>query len=419
MKKQKTMIYGILLSALVAVALAGSLCMQESQARYVSVAGWHTQVYDPVNTVTSSLLIKGGQTVLIGKVPAEEAYQLPVWFAAEGGNITGNLVCEAVENGEYITVDFPKDITLVQGVPQNFTLTLEPTVLAKDPRTENVPVKLRMYWAEDPALEAVLQLELLPVGYREEESQPDGQLRDLSEYVTIMEKYAPGSLLSMTCNIPAECTAWRLGMLDENSLDMPFPALTRYSLDSGKSYRMLPKAGWIDLPLQTDAPVTVWFDFSYVETDKTVFGGLLSITVSGEAAGQWHGKNIFSVDAELSLPTSSADGSVVVVTQDTPLEILIPADWANTQLEYTLTRQGKHSDAPLPAVTIQEGKIIVSAEDGLPKPGTYILTLMWMAGDLQVAQRQIVLFVNYSAYADCVNTLQQAAPTTTEGGDPA
>lgn len=418
MKKQKKILYGMLLSALMAAVMTGSLCVQESQARYVSVASWHTQIYDPVNTVTSSLLIQGGHTVLIGKISSEEAYQLPVWFAAEGGSITGNLVCEAVENGEYITVDFSQNLTLVQGVPQNFTLTLEPSALAKDPRTENVPVKLRMYWAEDPSLEALLQLELLPVGTREEESQPEGNLRDLSSYVTVMENYAPGSLLSMTCNIPEECTLWRLGMLDGDSLDMPFPALTRYSLDNGQSYRMLAKDGWIDLPVGTGEPVTVWFDFSCVGKEKTVFGGLLSITVAGETAGQWYGKNIFSVDAELALPPCSEDGSVAIVTQDTPLELLIPANWANTRLEYTLVRQGKQSEAPLPKVTVQEGKIIVSAEDRLPKAGTYLLTLFWMVDDLQVAQRKIVLFVNYSSYADVVNIPQETVAITTEGGDP-
>lgn len=413
MKKRQKIIYGILLPTAAALALTGALGVQESQARYVTVAGWHTQVYDPANAVTSSLLVRGGQTVMIGELAPESSYQLPVRFAAEGANVTGALSCEALEHGEYIQVDYPSNLTLIQGTPQNFTLTLTPTALALDPRDETVTVKLRMRWEEDPALEAILQIELLPAGQQTSVSQTSGTARDLSEYVTIMEDYAPGSLLGMTCNIPEDCTSWQLGMLDGNFQDVAFPAGTRYSLDGGESYRMLPKDARIDLAADAGTPVSVWFDFSQVATEKTVFGGMLSISVSGEAAGQWYGKNIFSVNAELELPADSEKGSVAMVTRQRPLELTVPQAWDHTQMEYTLTRQGAESDAPMPTVTVKDGKVLVSATDGQAKPGTYTLVLSWKVGQLEIARRQIVLFVNYSAYAASVNTAQT---TITKGG---
>lgn len=415
MKIQKKIAYGLLLPAAALTLLAAGMSLQESQARYVTVAGWHTQVYEPADAVTSSLLIKGGHNVLIGTLAPDTAYQLPVWLAAEGGNITGTLVCEPLENSEYITVDFPENITVVQGVPQNFTLTIQPTELALGLLEEKIPVKVRMYWAEDPSLEATLQLEIDPA-FREDNStaQPSGTMRDLGSYATVMQDYAPGSLLGMTCNIPIGCTSWRLGMLDGNSMDMPFPAGTRYSLDNGQSYYMIPKDGWIDLPVDTGAPVQLWFDFSCVGAEKTVFGGILSITVSAEAKDQWYGKNIFSVNANLELPNNSEDGAVALVTQDEPLQLSIPFDWDRTRLEYTLTRQGGDSEAPLPTVTVKDGKILVSAQDGQPKPGGYLLTLTWMIDDLLIARRQIVLFVNYTAYAEPVNIPEMTAPAGTE-----
>jgi hypothetical protein len=414
MKNQKKIAYGILLPAAALALLAAGMSLQESQARYVTVAGWHTQVYEPADAVTSSLLAKGGHQVLMGAIKPDSSYQLPVWVAAEGGNITGKLVCEPLENGEYITADFPENLTLVQGVPQNFTLTLQPTELAQNLQTEKVRIVLRLYWAEDPALEATLQLEIDPALQEESEDvQPGGVMRDLGNYVKIMEDYAPGSLLGMTCDIPQDCTSWRLGMLSGTSMDMPFPAGTRYSLDDGQNYWMLPKDGWIDLPVDTGAPVRLWLDFSRVDVDKTVFGGILSITVSAASDGQWNGKNIFSVNANLELPGNSEDTAVALVTREKPLTLMIPSKWDRTRLEYTLTRQGKQSDAPMPVVTVKEGKILVSAEDGLPKPGTYLLTLRWWIDELQIASRQIVLFVNYSVYAEPVHIPQETIPQET------
>lgn len=415
MKKQKLIAYGILLPAAALALLAAGLGVQESHARYVTVAGWHTQVYEPADAVTSSLLVEGGHTVLIGTVTPQDSYRLPVWFAAEGGNITGTLVCKPLKNGKYVTVDFPANLTMVQGTPQNFTLTIQPTELAQSIPAEGVDVELQMYLAEYPSLKATLQLELQPGTQEEEEStsKPTGVLRDLGSHVTIMENYAPGSLLGMTCDIPQGSTLWRLGLLDGNTQKMPFPAGTRYSLNGGESYWMLPKDAWIDLPLNEEAPVALWLDFSRVDTDKIVFGGILNITVSGEAEGRWHGEKIFSVNAKLELPGNSADTAVALVTQEKPLQLTIPSQWDNTRLEYTLTRQGQESEAPLPTVTVKEGKIIVSAEDGLPKPGAYVLTLTWLIDDLQVARREIVLFVNYSVYAEIVDIPQSTTPQET------
>lgn len=410
MEKRNKIAYGILFLAMAAAVLAGSLCLPESYARYVTVAGWHTQVYDPVNTVTSSLLVQGGHTALLGSLSPNESYQLPVWFLSETDNCTGTLVCETVENGEYITVDFPQELTLAMGVRQTFTLTLTPTQIAQS-LPETVSVQLKMYWKEDPNLKATLQLELVPE-QTQSQAQSDGTLQDLSGYVTVMEKYAPGSLLGMTCNIPEGCTAWRLGMLDENSLDMAFPAGTRYTLNNGQSYYMLPKDGWIDLPVTAVTPVAIWFDFSGVETETIIFNGILSITVSGEAAGQWYGKSVFAINADLQLPANSEDGAAAVVTRNAPLELSIPQNWDNTRLEYTLTRQGAQSDAPMPAVTVKENKIIISAQDGQPKAGTYSLELVWMVDQLQVASRRVVFFVNYTPYADEANTLQTASILT-------
>ena len=410
MKKRNKIAYGILLPVMAAAVLAGSVCLPESHARYVSVAGWNTQVYDPENTVTSSLLAQGGHTAVLGSISPEDSYQLPVWFLSEADNCTGTLVCETVENGEYITADFPQQLTLAMGVRQTFTLTLTPTQIAQS-LTETVTVTLQMYWKENPDLKATLQLTLTP-SQTQSPSQPSGTLQDLSGYVTVMEKYAPGGLLGMTCNIPEGCTAWRLGLLDENSLDVAFPAGTRYTLDGGQSYYMLPKDGWIDLPVTTGAPVSIWFDFSRVETAKIIHSGILSITVSGESAGQWYGKNVFSVNADLQLPANSENSATAVVTRNTPLQLSIPQNWENIRLEYTLTRHGTHSDAPMPAVTVKENKMIISAQDAQPKAGTYTLELVWMADQLQVASRRVVFFVNYTPYAEGANTLQTASILT-------
>ena len=415
MKIKNKIAYGMLLPVAALALLSASLGVQESQARYVTVAGWHTQMYEPAESVTSSLLVRGGHHVLIGTLTPQSVYQLPVWFAAEGGNITATLVCETVECGEYVTVDFPANLTMVQGTPQNFTLTIQPTELAQNLPEDGVDVELLMYLEEDPSLKASLHIQLLPAAQEIQtaQTQADGTRQDLGSYVKIMEDYAPGSLLGMTCTIPEGCTSWRMGMLDGKSLNMPFPAGTRYSLDDGKSYWMLPKDTWIDLPVDTGAPVTLWFDFSRVDTDKIVFGGILNITVSGEAEGQWYGENIFSVNAKLELPSNSQESSVALLTQDAPLQLSVPAQWDRTRLEYTLTRQGKESDAPMPAVTVTEGKITVSAQDGQPKPGTYLLTLTWLIDDLQIARRQIVLFVNYTAYAEPVNIPEVTTPQET------
>jgi hypothetical protein len=118
---------------------------------------------------------------------------------------------------------------------------------------------------------------------------------------------------------------------------------------------------------------------------------------------------VCSVNAELSLPGDSENTAVAVVTQHRSLQLQIPRMWDGTQLEYTITRQGKQSSAPMPSVAVGDGVLTVSAEDGLPKPGTYILTLTWKYGEVEIANRRIVLFVNYSAYAD--------AAIITEGGN--
>ena len=419
MKKQKKIAYGILLPVMAAAMMVAGLCVPESEARYVTVASWHTQMYAPESGLSSSLLIKGGHTVMIGEMTADGNYQLPVKFTSTGANMTGTLVCEAVENGEYVTAEFPETLALTKNVAKSVTLTLKPAAIAQEARTETVTVKLQMYWKDDPSMAATLQMDLLPPGKTPAGETPtSGTARDLSNYVKIMEDYARGGLLSMTCTIPDDCTSWRIGMLDKNNQYAALPAGTRYSLDGGKSFRMIPKSTWLALPVNTGAPVEIWFDFSLAGEDSVIVGGIINIAVSGEAAGQWHGKNIFSVNANLDLPGGPEDTEVAVVTRNQPLVLSVPAKWDRTQLEYTITRQGKTSSAPLPKVTVQEGKVTVSASDGLPKAGTYILTLTWKINGLQVAQRQVAVFVNYSVYADPAN-IPQTVTTIMEGGETA
>jgi hypothetical protein len=410
MNSKKIIAYGILLPVLAATALLFGTGIGDTQARYVTVAGWHTQVYEPADAVYSNILEQGGQTVLLGQLDPAEEYTTQMWVASVGANTTGKLVCEPVENGEYVTVSFPEQLTLVDGVPQEFTLTLNPTALAQDIRRETVTVKLRMYWQQDPALEAILELDLLPVGTEQQPNVPEAgsDKRDLSTYVTFMENYAPGSLLSVRCNIPQDSTSWRLGLLDGDSREKPFPAMTRYSLDGGRNYYILAQEGEISLPVDTEAAVDVLLDFSRADISQIINNGIINLHVSG-SADSWTGTSVCSVNAELSLPGDSENTAVAVVTQHRSLQLQIPRMWDGTQLEYTITRQGKQSSAPMPSVAVGDGVLTVSAEDGLPKPGTYILTLTWKYGEVEIANRRIVLFVNYSAYAD--------AAIITEGGN--
>ncbi len=415
MDMRKKITYGILLPVLAATVLTAGAGIGEAQARYVTVAGWHTQIYAPANAVNSNILAEGGQTVLLGETDPATDCSMDVWFASTGGNTTGRLVCEPVENGEYVTAVFPSQLTLVDGVRQTFTLTLRPTVLAQTARQETITVKLRLYWQPNPQLSATLELVLLPTEGTYQNAVVSDAAKsnklDLTSYLTFMENYAPGSLLPVSCRIPEGCTAWRLGLLDGEAMEKAFPAMTRYSLDGGDHYYMLGRQSHIALPVNTET-VNVLLDFSRVDVSDIIYNGLINLCVSADA-DSWTGTSMCSVNAELTLPGHSENTAVAVVTRQQPLQLSIPRLWDGTVLEYTIQRQGKASEKPMPAVTVGDGVLTVSAEDGQPKPGTYVMTLSWKYGDVEVASRRIVLFVNYAAYADAVNP---AARILAEGG---
>lgn len=392
MKKHRIISYCPLLLAGILTAGALSMATGTAHARYTTVASSNLQLRQEAPaavTLSSDVMIPGGQTVELGRLEVSGSMALTVNLKAEGGTATGALL---FEENPYLTGSSPDQI---DGAEAEFDVTLTPTQEAQA-LTGELTTTMRMYWDDD--LWADLRVTLVPDGAGEE-AQPgstDGT------FLTGMSEFDKSERLALRIAAPEGSDTIVLGGL---------PEMTRYSTD-GETFTLLYHGGSAELT-PVGGTMTVLLDLEGAELEKDLT--LTAEAIDGEAS---LGGSALSVTPSVTLMDYDDSQSPLIVGQ-TALNLGLPTDVGGAELYYTLTRpDGTVENMPL--IADENGSLVIDPmNNGVQAAaGTYLLEINWNYRGVTVATRQLTFYINYCSYVQPSSIIAaDSTEATTTGGN--
>ena len=212
-----------------------------------------------------------------------------------------------------------------------------------------------------------------------------------------MTEIVSNNLLGLCVTAPDEETNVHIAMFMENQL-VDFPARIRYRMQGSQVYTMLYDGGIVTIPADTARPQLLVMDFSQLETplEDTTFH-LVAYTDTGYIS------DYLTVLTALQMPDVLSNETPLVVSENIPLKVEIPAFWQGTTLIYGIQRLYDETEQ-MPVGTLEDGMLTIDSNKGVAAPGTYRLTLRWYYGQneqsegILIAEETAVFCVNYTAF---------------------
>ena len=409
MRKPTNQIAGLFLMA-TSILLGCLLHPGESYASVRSLNLWQTKLQTAALSVTSDYLVEGGQSVLLQDLT--EARTIEVRLQSNQSPISGTVEYTVTPENA-VTVETAETVEVsAEGTVLGLTLT--PAQLAED-----TAVTITVSWTAEsgkvlkadfctlvPKTEEVTgePEESEPTVPEETEPVPEQQAEKEAPTLTVMEEFVPGSAVVIKIKHPENCEKILLGLAEGAA----FPAGTVYSIDYGTSGIVLydpaqlqiqPKSGvethlLLRMPetffAENSAPLLLWANV--IQDTETV----LTAQVQPLAA---------------TLQISAEDSGFVLTPGDIK-QLPLPFTWNGCTLTYTVQRltetengiEYKTAESTGLSVFGQSGKIAVSLTGSELQAGTYRMVLVWRHEIYQVAQKEIVFYVNYSGCSSTETT---------------
>lgn len=396
MEQTRKHTYWLLLPVCVLLLLSLLVCtVGRTQSRYTTVTGWQMALTTQQAVVESNLLTAYGQTVLLD-LPVEESRIIPLSLSLSGASYcSGTLTCEIEAGEEYLEAVFSQSEIYLDDQAATATLTLTPTAQALALTTAETAA-LRISWVSESGepLQAEFYITLRPAESAEDEDSVAAETTAEDSWVTGMENFAPDGLLALRVNAPDGCDK----VLLTAASGEPFPAMTRYSTDGGSTYTLLYDGGTIELAGSS----SVLLDCSRADISSVVTDDCMAITASALSGQTVVSSCSFDTMADLKLPSVVPEKVPAIVTEDAPL-VIYASDYYGTssaEVHRLFSTENEGTGEAMPEIIVQDGIVLITSADGQARPGTYRLALTWNYEDIQIARREIVFYVNYTAYVD-------------------
>lgn len=275
--------------------------------------------------------------------------------------------------------------------------------------------------------------------------EPELQLKTLPYF-------NPNEKLPVFFQVTDDITSVRLGTqltVDEEECFLPFPDRTRFSLDGGHSYYMMDDGLAVEFMLedlvaadngsgnlQVSGEILLLMDFSYAKLRDNQPLTLVLEVYNGDALQdrlqiETMSKkkdcirtSILPVVETETVQENTQQEAVEpeqiryderILNRDYYMELELPVDWEDVELEYSVERLTMNQDGDLEYRTVtlsdetlsdtytkddEEHTLELKIGKKLPQAGTYRLNMNWNYKGVCFKQTQTTFFINYSGYLD-------------------
>lgn len=276
---------------------------------------------------------------------------------------------------------------------------------------------------------------------QEENAENDpAPIEENTIHMETLSRFNPSQALPVKIQVGSDITSVRLGLqktVEEQTEFKPFPDYTMFSLNNGQSYYMLYDGQSTEIVLQDTTSIPVLLDFSRTDLEEDDTFVLAMEAYSGENLKKTCTAEVKPNARESCLalvhPVDSETKAVQytlgdtresaakarefgwpsrTISKDTALEITLPMEWLNAEVEYSvefLTMTEAQTLSYIPVIlsaTGLQGKyvdydlthnFVFQIGENPPQAGTYRLTMKWSFEDICFAKTQTTFFINYSA----------------------